>query len=87
MGKVIIYSCSGEGLGHAGRTQAVIENLPDYQIHLFTWGEAFEFFHKQNYPYLHKIVSLHFGQIKPQWCPCRHRTDQAFRKLTVDSHI
>lgn len=60
--KTIFYSLAGEGLGHACRTQAIIENLPDYQVHLFTWGEAWEFFHRQGYPHLHKIVGLPFGR-------------------------
>lgn len=58
----IFYSLAGEGLGHACRTQAIIENLEDLEVHLFTWGEAYQFFHKQNYPHLHKIKGIPFGR-------------------------
>ena len=46
----IFYSLPGEGLGHAIRTQAILDNLdPRIEVHLFTWGEAYDFFEKQNY--------------------------------------
>ena len=61
----IFYSLAGEGLGHAIRTTAILENLDkDIEVHLFTWGEAYKFFYEQNYPNLHKIASLHFGRDK-----------------------
>lgn len=64
--KKIFYSLPGEGLGHAIRTLSVIEKLPkDIEIHIFTWGEAFDFFEKQNYKNLHKIeADLPFGRGK-----------------------
>lgn len=59
--KRIFYSLPGEGLGHAARTKAIIDRL-EHEVHIFTWGEAFDFFKKQNYPYLHKIAGIPFGR-------------------------
>ncbi|RDJ35554.1 MAG: hypothetical protein DWQ19_12110 [Crenarchaeota archaeon] len=59
----IFYSLSGEGLGHAIRVASVLEALKDdIEVHLFTWGEAYDFFQKQNYPHLHKIAQIPFGR-------------------------
>ncbi len=61
----IFYSLSGEGLGHAIRTTAILEHLnKEIEVHVFTWGEAYDFFKKQNYPHLHKVAGLPFGRDK-----------------------
>ncbi len=57
----IFYGVNGEGLGHAVRTLSMIEQLPECEIHVFTYGKAFDYFSKQNYPYLHKIDGLMFS--------------------------
>jgi len=60
--KKIFYSLPGEGLGHAIRTLAVIEKMPDVEVHVFTWGEAETFYAACNYPHLHHIAGLPFGR-------------------------
>jgi uncharacterized protein (TIGR00661 family) len=65
MKKRIFYSLAGEGLGHAIRTTAILEHLdPEFEVHLFTWGEAYDFFKKRQYPFLHRIAKLPFGRTK-----------------------
>lgn len=59
----IFYGICGEGLGHAARASAIIEKL-DHEVHIFTWGEAYNFFKKQNYSYLHDIPGISFGRGK-----------------------
>lgn len=56
----IFYSLAGEGLGHASRTLSVIDDLPEEEVHVYTFGKAYEYLEKQNYPYLHKIDGLMF---------------------------
>jgi uncharacterized protein (TIGR00661 family) len=56
----IFYGLAGEGLGHASRTLAVVDALPDLEVHLFTFGKAFDFLKDMGYPYLHKIKGLMF---------------------------
>jgi len=47
MRKNIFYGVAGEGLGHASRTLAIIENLcQKYNIFVFTYGESYELFSK-----------------------------------------
>jgi uncharacterized protein (TIGR00661 family) len=59
----VFYSLPGEGLGHASRTLSVIEHCPsDCRLHVFTWGEAFDFLHRQGYPRLHCIAGIPFGR-------------------------
>jgi hypothetical protein len=64
--KTICYSLPGEGLGHATRTYSVLGKLDSsIKVHIFTWGEAYDFFKEQNYPYLYKIeAELPFGRSK-----------------------
>ena len=38
--KRIFWGVMGEGLGHVTRTLAVIEHLPDCEVHIFTSGKA-----------------------------------------------
>lgn len=66
MKKVIFYSLAGEGLGHAIRTLAILEKLdPSIEVHIFTWGEAYDFFKNHGYENLHQIkADLHFGRSK-----------------------
>lgn len=59
----IFYSLPGEGLGHCARVLSILDYL-EAEVHIFTWGEAYDFLKKENYPYLHKITSLPFGRNK-----------------------
>lgn len=61
--KRIFYGLSGEGLGHASRTLAVIDHLPDVDVHVFTYGKAHSYFQKLGYPEdkLHLIDGLMFS--------------------------
>lgn len=60
--KKIFYGVLGEGLGHATRTQAFVEYFRNqYEIHIFTSKDAYSFFKKMNYPYLHEIKSIDFS--------------------------
>ena len=61
--KTIFYGLAGEGLGHAVRTMSVIERVKA-KICVFTWGEAFNFFEKEQYPFLYPIDGLPFGRNK-----------------------
>ena len=56
----IFYGLCGEGLGHASRALSVIDRLPDMEVHVFTFGKAYKFFKKMNYPWLHKIKGAMF---------------------------
>lgn len=57
--KRIFYGLAGDGLGHASRTQAILEYLPDdIEVHLFTFGQAYKLFKEMNYPHLHEIEGL-----------------------------
>ena len=61
----IFYSLSGEGLGHAIRTASLLENLDKkIEVHIFTWGEAYDFFEQLGHPHLYKIADLPFGRDK-----------------------
>lgn len=48
----IFLCCSGLGLGNATRSFAIAEELraqnPEQEIHVFTWGRAFDFWKNQN---------------------------------------
>lgn len=74
----IFYGVAGEGLGHASRVLSVISHLPDCEIHVFTFGKAYDFFAAQNYPHLHKIEGLLFeysggsvNYLRTLWKSCR----------------
>lgn len=57
--KRIFYGLAGDGLGHASRTQAILEHLPpDVEVHLFTFGQAHKFFKDMNYSHLHEIDGM-----------------------------
>lgn len=56
----IFYGVAGEGLGHASRTLAVVDALPNVEFHLFTFGKAYNFLKNQRYPHLHLINGLMF---------------------------
>lgn len=65
MKKIIFYSLPGEGLGHAIRTISILEQLdPSIEVHVFTWGEAYNFFKNENYKHLYEITALPFGRNK-----------------------
>lgn len=59
----LFYGIAGEGLGHAMRCMSVIEHL-DAEVHVFTWGDALEFFRKEKYPYLYEIDGIPWGRDK-----------------------
>lgn len=60
----IFYSLAGEGLGHCSRFTALLDFCPaDWEIHVFTWGEAYDFLKREGYPHLHRVDSMHFGRI------------------------
>ena len=46
---------NGEGLGDASRTLAVVDQLPDCEIHIFTYAAAYRFLQGIGYPHLHAI--------------------------------
>lgn len=56
----IFYGLAGEGLGHASRTLSVIDHLPGIDVHLFTFGKAYDFLQKIGYPHLHLIEGIMF---------------------------
>ena len=43
MKQKIFYGLAGEGLGHASRTLAMLDELNDFEVHLFTFGKAYDF--------------------------------------------
>jgi uncharacterized protein (TIGR00661 family) len=59
--KRIFYGVNGEGLGHSTRAAAIIENLPDCETHVFTYGRALEFFKQMKHPHLHEIDGVTFS--------------------------
>jgi uncharacterized protein (TIGR00661 family) len=58
--KRIFWGVMGEGLGHVTRALAVIEHLPDCEVHLFTHGQALGFLQRSGYAHLHAIDGLMF---------------------------
>lgn len=57
--KRIFYGVAGDGLGHACRAKAIIESLSDeYEVHIFTFGQALQFFKDEEYPHLHEIDGI-----------------------------
>jgi uncharacterized protein (TIGR00661 family) len=62
--KRIFYGVAGEGLGHFSRCLSLIQALPEYEIHVFTFGEAYAGFKRINYPFLHKIDGISWGRNK-----------------------
>lgn len=63
--KRIFYGVSGEGLGHCSRALTLIQSMPEYEFHIFTWGDAYEYLNQISYPFhLHKIPGLKFGRVK-----------------------
>lgn len=59
----IFYGICGEGLGHTTRSLSIIEKL-NCHVHIFTWGESFDYLNKIKYPFLHKISGLPWGRNK-----------------------
>lgn len=58
----IFYGVNGEGLGHISRTLAVIEHLPPTcEVHVFTYGKAYEYMQRQHYPHIHRIEGMMFS--------------------------
>ncbi len=58
--KRIFWGVMGEGLGHVTRTLAVIEHLPECEVHIFTSGQALAYLAGTAYPHLHAIEGLMF---------------------------
>jgi uncharacterized protein (TIGR00661 family) len=58
--KRIFWGVMGEGLGHVTRTLAVIEHLPECEVHIFTSGKALAYLTGTAYPHLHAIDGLMF---------------------------
>jgi uncharacterized protein (TIGR00661 family) len=58
--KRIFWGVMGEGLGHVTRTLAVIEHLPECEVHIFTSGKALAYLTSTAYPHLHAIEGLMF---------------------------
>ena len=59
----VLYGLCGEGLGHAMRGLALIDQIPECRFHLFTYGKAHSFLEK-NTPsnvHLHKIDGQMFS--------------------------
>lgn len=62
--KTILYALAGEGLGHASRTYALYEQLKDkYDIHFFTFGDAYQFFQDAQVPNLHLIDGIKWARL------------------------
>ena len=60
----IFYGICGEGLGHSGRSMAIIDYLNQkHNVHIFTYGDAYHFFQSQGYR-VHNISGLRFGKSK-----------------------
>lgn len=59
--KRIFYGLCGEGLGHATRTMAVIDYMPDVEFHIFTYGAAETYFKRINYQHLYPIDGMMFS--------------------------
>lgn len=57
---VIFYGMCGEGLGHCSRAIALIEHMPEHEFHIFTYGDAYDFLSKINFPNLNLINGLKF---------------------------
>jgi uncharacterized protein (TIGR00661 family) len=58
--KRIFYGVNGEGLGHVARTLAVVDALPDCEVHIFTFGKALKFLQDMEYPFVHEIEGMMF---------------------------
>lgn len=67
----LFYGIAGEGLGHAIRCMSILERLEE-EVHVFTWGDALEFFHKEGYPYLHEIAGVPWGRNKNNQITIHH---------------
>ena len=61
-GKVVVYGIMGEGLGHARRSQAIINRLvaAGHRVHVLTSGDAFTALKESSYPDLHRVYSFSF---------------------------
>ena len=57
----IAYGICSEGMGHATRSQVVIDHLlsKGHEVHIFTSDRAYEFFEKQGYQNIHEIRGFH----------------------------
>jgi uncharacterized protein (TIGR00661 family) len=57
----IAYGISSEGMGHATRSNAVIEHLQEqgHDVHIFTSDRAYDFFEKKNFNQLYRIKGFH----------------------------
>lgn len=62
--KTILYALAGEGLGHASRTYALYEQLKDkYNLHFFTFGDAYQFLQDAKVPNLHLIDGIKWARL------------------------
>ena len=57
----VFYGVNGAGLGHASRTLSVVDQLPECEVHIFTYGTAHRFLQRIGYPFLHAIDGLTFS--------------------------
>ena len=58
--KRIFWAVMGEGLGHVTRALAVIEHLPECEVHLFASGKAWAYLTDTGYPHRQQIDGLMF---------------------------
>jgi uncharacterized protein (TIGR00661 family) len=56
----VFWGVMGEGLGHVTRALAVIEHLPDCEVHIFSSGKALAYLERAGYPHLHRLEGLLF---------------------------
>ncbi len=57
----IFYGVSGEGLGHATRVLAVLERLKHHTVHIFTYGQAYDYLTEQSVQNVHCLHGLRFA--------------------------
>ncbi len=58
---VICYGLQGEGRAHAVRALSMARRLSDdYEVHLFSYDQGYDFLEKAGYPHLHRIEGMRF---------------------------
>lgn len=84
----LFYGVNGEGLGHISRALAVIEHLPSScETHIFTYGKAYEYMLRQNYPYLHKIEGMMFSFMRGKVDYWKTTKDALWFMMTSKNHL
>lgn len=61
--RIIHYGVSGEGFGHASRAYTIIKEL-DALVHVWTYGDGYEYFKQRGYGHLHLIGGLKWNSKK-----------------------